>query len=97
MILLSQQSQEHINIDFDLNEIELTPAECKATYPQIKAYVKQHTGLIVSSLNIAQIKRKYGLIERVNYYKPTDKTKHPNCTKEKEQAITDALKYFKMI
>ena len=69
MILLSQLPDEHIDVEIDLDELDLTSAECKATYAQIKAYVTEHTGLTVSSLNIAQVKNKCGIIERSNYNK----------------------------
>lgn len=98
VILLSQLPDEHIDIDIDLNELDLTSAECKATYPQIKAYVKEHTGLSVSSLYIAQIKEKCGMVKRINYNKPkSENTRQPNCPPEKEQAILDAFRHFKMI
>lgn len=98
VILLSQLPDEHIDIDIDLDELDLTSAECKATYPQIKAYVKEHTGLSVSSLYIAQVKRKCGIIECENYNKPkSENSRQPNCPPEKEQAILDAFRHFKMI
>ena len=69
-----------------------------ATYEQIKAYVQEHSGLKVSRLYIAQVKQKYGIIERENYNKPkSEDSKKPQCPPEKEAAITEALKYFKMI
>lgn len=95
---MSQLSNEHINIDIDLDELDLTSIEAKATYKEIKEYVKQNTGLTVSSLNIAQTKQKCGIIERDNYNKPkSENSRQPKCTKEKESAIIDALKHFKMI
>ena len=98
VILLSQLPDEHINIEIDLDELDLTPAECKATYTQIKDYVKKHTGLTVSSLNIAQVKNKCGIIERENYNKAKSvDSRQPNCPPEKEQAILDAFRHFKMI
>lgn len=98
VILLSHISEEHIDIDIDLDELDLTSAESKATYKEIKEYVKQHTGLTVSTLNIAQIKQKCGIIERNNYNKPkSDNSKQPNCTEEKENAIIETFKHFKMI
>ena len=57
----------HIEVELNLDEMDLTAAESKATYEEIKAYVKEQTGLSVSSLYIAQVKRKCGIIERVNY------------------------------
>ena len=69
-----------------------------ATYGQIKDYVKEHTGLSVSSLYIAQIKQKYGIIERECYNKPkSENARQPQCPPEKEAAITEALRWFKMI
>lgn len=98
VVLLSQLPDEHIDIEIDLDELDLTSAECKATYAQIKAYVKDHTGLTVSSLNIAQVKQKCGIIERSNYHKAKSvDSRQPNCPLEKEQAILDAFLHFKMI
>ena len=69
-----------------------------ATYSQIKKRVLQQTGLKVSSLYIAQVKQKYGIIERENYNKPkSENAKQPKCPPEKEAAIMDALKHFQMI
>ena len=82
----------------DLDELDLTSAESKAAYEEIKAYVLEHTGLKVSHLYIAQVKQKYGIIERENYNKPKlENTKQPKCPPEKETAITEALKHFGMI
>lgn len=82
----------------DLDEMDLTVAESKATYEEIKAYVKEQTGLQVSNLYIAQVKRKCGIIERVNYNLPKgEDARQPKCPLEKEKAIIEALKYFKMI
>ena len=67
------------------------------TYAEIRQYVLDKTGLKVSQLYVAQVKRKYGLIERVNYNSGERKSKVPQVTPEKEQAIEGALKYFKMI
>jgi len=79
--------------------MDLTSAESKATYEEIKAYVAEHNdGMKVSSLNIAQVKAKYGIIERENFNKPKSKNaKPPLCPKEKEDAIVEALKAFQMI
>lgn len=77
------------------DELDLTSAKSKATYDEIKAYVKDHSGLTVSSLNIAQVKQKYGIIERENYNKAkTENSRQPKCTEEKEEAIVKALKCF---
>ncbi len=98
VVQLSQRKPDaHIDIDLDLDELDVTAAEAKATYQEIKDYVFKKFGLKVSSLNIAQTKTKYGIIERENYYKGKEGHRVPNCPKEKEDAIVDALKYFKMI
>ena len=81
-----------------MDEMDLTAAESKATYEEIKAYVLEHSGLNVSNLYIAQVKQKYGIIERECYNKPkSEDSRQPQCPPEKEVAITEALKYFKMI
>ena len=76
----------------------MTAAETKATYEEIREYVKEHTGLNVSDLYIAQVKQKHGIIERENYHKAkNENAKQPQCPKEKEDAIVEALKHFQMI
>ena len=92
------QSKEHIEIEVKMDEMDLTSAESKATYEEIKAYVLEHTGLKVSHLYIAQVKQKYGIIERENYNKPKfEDVRQPQCPPEKEKAITEALRHFGMI
>ena len=82
-----------------MDELDITSAESKATYEAIKKYVAEHNnGMKVSSLNIAQVKAKYGIIERENYNLPkSGDAKQPQCPKEKEDAIEEALKAFKKI
>ena len=58
------RTTQHIDVDLDLTELDVTAAEAKATYAEIQAYVLEHTGLRVSCLYIAQVKAKYGIIER---------------------------------
>ena len=90
--------KEHIEVELDMDELDLTPAESKATYEEIREYVLEHTGLKVSHLYIAQVKQKYGIIERENYNKPkSENSRQPKCPPEKEAAITDALKFFGMV
>ncbi len=97
-LLSKLQSKEHIEIEVKMDELDLTSAESKATYEEIKAYVLEHSGLNVSSLYIAQVKQKYGIIERENYNKPkSEDAKQPQCPPEKEKAITEALHHFGMI
>ena len=89
---------KHISVEIELDEMDLTSAESKATYAQIKEYVWNKFQLKVSTLYIAQIKRKYG-IELREHYNKSKKEKQiiPQCTPEKEEAIMDALRHFKMI
>lgn len=93
------EAKYHMNVRLDMDELDLTSAESKATYEEIKAYVAEHNdGMKVSNLYIAQVKAKYGIIERENYNKPkSDDARQPKCPKEKEEAIVEALKAFKMI
>ena len=99
VVLLSQQKPDDtIEIDLDLDELEATSAETKATYQEIKDYVLKEFGLKVSSLYISQVKRKCGIEVGENYNLPkTENPKVPQCPKEKEDAIKAALKYFAMI
>ena len=93
------EAKHHVNVRIDMDEMDLTAAESKATYEEIKKYVSEHNdGMKVSNLYIAQIKQKHGIIERENYNKPkSEKGGQPECPKEKEIAIEEALKYFQMI
>ena len=97
--LLSKiRSAPHIDIDLDMTELDVTAAETKATYEEIKAYVLEHTGLKVSCLYIAQVKAKHGIIERDCYNKAkTEGNRVPKCPPEKERAIEEALRHFQMI
>ena len=99
VVLLSKlNTKQHIEVELNLDELDLTSAESKATYEEIKEYVFEHTGLKVSHLYIAQVKQKYGIIERENYNKPkSENARQPKCPPEKEAAIIDALRYFGMI
>ena len=97
-LLSKLNAKEHIEVELDMDELDLTTAESKATYEEIKEYVLEHTGLKVSHLYIAQVKQKYGIIERENYNKPkSENSRQPKCPPEKEAAITDALKFFGML
>ena len=97
--LLSKLHEAKHHVKLDMDEMDLTAAESKATYEEIKKYVAEHNdGMKVSNLYIAQIKQKHGIIERENYNKPkSEKGGQPECPKEKEIAIEEALKYFQMI
>ena len=97
-LLSKLHSDQHIEVELQMDELDLTAAESKATYEEIKDYVLEHTGLKVSSLYIAQVKEKCGIIERVNYNLPkSENARQPKCPPEKEAAIREALEYFRMI
>ena len=96
-LLVLRNPVTHINIDVDVEEM-VQDKRGMATYGQIKDYVLEHSGLNVSSLYIAQVKQKHGIIERENYNKPkSDDARQPQCPLEKERAITEALKHFGML
>ena len=99
VVLLTQQKPDDtIEIDLDLDELDATSAELKATYQEIKDYVLKEFGLKVSSLYISQVKRKCGIEVGENYNLPkSENARVPQCPKEKEDAIKAALKYFAMI
>ena len=96
-LLVLRNPVTHINIDVDVEEM-VQDKRGLATYGQIKEYVLERSGLKVSSLYIAQVKQKCGIIERENYNKPkADDARQPQCPPEKEKAIKEALKHFGMI
>ena len=98
IVLLSKlNTKQHIEVELNLDELDLTSAESKATYDEIKAYVLEEHGLKVSSLYISQVKRKYGLDVGQNYnLSKKEDAKVPQCPPEKEVAIKEALKHFQM-
>ena len=99
VVLLTQQKPDDtIEIDLDLDELDATSAELKATYQEIKDYVLKEFGLKVSNLYISQVKRKCGIEVGENYNLPkSENARAPQCPKEKEEAIKAALKYYAMI
>ena len=99
VVLLSRKMpDDKIEVDLDLDELDLTSAESKATYQEIKDYVLKEYGFKVSTLYISQVKRKCGIIERENYNHSRKENPHiPQCPKEKEDAIRAALEHFAMI
>ena len=99
VVLLSKlNTKQHVEVELNLDELDLTAAESKATYDEIKAYVLEKYGLKVSSLYISQIKRKCGLDVGQNYnLSKKEDAKVPQCPPEKEAAIIEALKHFQMI
>ena len=98
--LLSKLSEtkSHISVKVEMYEMDLTAAESKATYQEIQDWVQEKYGFHVTHLNIAQVKRKYGIIERENYNMPkSEDSRQPGCPAEKIRAIEEALMFFRMI
>lgn len=100
VVLLSKGEidSKKVRVEFSLEDMDMSEFQDGATYPQIKAYVLEHTGLKVSNLYISQIKRKCGLEVGKNYNLPkSEDSRQPQCPPEKEKAIREAFKYFGMI
>ena len=98
LLLTKLNVERHIEVDVSMDELDVTAAESKATYYEIREHVWEHHQLRVSNLYIAQVKQKYGIIERENYNKAkNENAKQPQCPKEKENVIVEALKHFQMI
>lgn len=96
--LLAQKPDDVIEVDLNLDALDITSAESKATYQEIKEYVLKEFGLKVSTLYISQIKRKCGIEVGEHYnLSQKDNQKVPQCPKEKEDAIRAALEHFAMI
>ena len=98
LLLTKLNVERHIEVDVSMDELDVTATESKATYNEIRDYVWEHHQLKISNLYIAQVKQKYGIIERENYHKAkNENAKQPQCPKEKADAIVEALKHFQMI
>ena len=102
VVLLSQLKQkpdDYINVTIELDDVDITSAETKATYDEIKKYVAEHNaGMKVSNLYISQVKRKCGIEVGKNYNLPKNEdSRQPQCPEDKERAIVEALEHFKMI
>lgn len=96
--LVRKTPDAYIDITVDMDELDLTASGAKATYQEIKEYIKEKYGVKVSSLYIAQTKQKHGIIERENYNTAkSENAKQPQCPPEKEKLIEEALRHFKMI
>lgn len=93
------EAKHHVNAILDMDEMDLTAAESKATYEEIKKYVAEHNdGMKVSNLYIARVKRKCGIEVGENFNLPkSEDSRKPQCPTEKENAIVEALKTFKMV
>ena len=88
----------NVKIDFSLENLDLSELRGKATYEQIKDYVREQTGFRVSTLYISQVKRKCGLEVGESYNKPkSEDARQPQCTPEKEEAIMQALRHYGVI
>ena len=100
VVLLSKGmvDSRKVKVDFSLEDMDLSEFKGKATYEQIKAYVLEKTGLKVSSLYIAQIKKKCGLDVGENFNPAkSENARQPQCTPEKEDAIMQAFRHFGII
>lgn len=100
VVLLSKGmvDSRKVKVDFSLEGMDLSEFKGKATYEQIKAYVLEQTGLKVSSLYIAQIKKKCGLDVGENFnLAKSENARQPKCTPEKEDAIMQAFRHFGII
>ena len=91
-------SSENVRVEFSLEDMDMSRFQQGATYEQIQNWVQEKYGFHVTHLNIAQVKRKHGIIERENYNKAksTD-SKQPGCPDEKTRAIEEALRHYQMI
>ena len=95
---MGQLSQGPLQVEFSLEDMDMSEFQDGATYTQIKDYVLEHSGLKVSNLYISQIKRKCGIEVGKNYNLPkSEDSRQPLCPPEKEKAIREAFKYFGMI
>lgn len=99
VVLLSQRkANDYVEVELELDDLDLTSAESKATYAEIKDYVLKEYGLKVSNLYISQVKRKCGIEVGENYNLPkSEDNRQPQCPVEKEKAIRNALEHFGMI
>ena len=99
VVLLSQQkADDYVEVELELDELDVTTADSKATYKEIQEYVLKKHGLKVSNLYISQVKRKCGIEVGENYNLPkSEDSRQPQCPEEKEKAIKDALEHFGMI
>ncbi|MCB6992015.1 23S rRNA (uracil(1939)-C(5))-methyltransferase RlmD [bacterium 210820-DFI.6.37] len=98
VLLFQQKPDDRIEVEIELDELDLTSAESKATYKEIQEYVLEKYGLKVSNLYISQVKRKCGIEVGENYNLPkSEDSRQPQCPEEKEKAIRDALEHFGMV
>ena len=92
------ETHQHIEVRVDMDEMDVTAAESKATYDEIREWVQENYGFHVTNLNIAQVKRKHGFDLRENFNKPKSAdSRQPGCPEKKVRAIEAALEHFQMI
>ena len=92
------ETHQHIEVTVDMDEMDVTAAESKATYDEIRDWVQENYGFHVTNLNIAQVKRKHGFDLRENFNKPkSSDSRQPGCPEKKVTAIEEALRHFQMI
>lgn len=92
------KAKHHIEVNVDMDELDLTSAEAKATYKEIQDWVQEKYGFHVTNLYIAQMKQKHGIIERENYNKPkSPDSKQPGTSDMRIKAIEEAMRHFQMI
>ena len=97
-VVLLRREKIDDHLEFTWTDEQFDTKGCKATYQEIQDYIQEKYGFKTTRLNIAQIKRKCGIIERENYNLPkSEESKQPQCTEEKEAAIMDAFRHFKLI
>ena len=96
--LVRKTPDTYIDITVDMDELDLTSSEAKATYEEIKDYIFDKYRVKISSLYIAQVKQKHGIIERDCYNNSKkENLNQPQCPSEKVKLIEEALRHFKMI
>lgn len=92
------EAKHHVSVTLDMDELDITSAESKATYEEIRDYVRKKFEFHVTNLNIAQVKQKHGIIERENFNKAkSENSRQPGCPEEKVKAIEEAMRHFQMI
>ena len=100
-VLLGRKKDiEYVSIPYEPEKGMFSKEKAKpgtGTYENIKAWILENYGFKVSTLYIAQVKRKHGIIERDNYNKGAEGHRVPECPAEKERMIEEALRHFRLI
>ncbi len=96
--VVNKDNFRKVKVDFSLEDMDLTELRGKATYAQVKEYILNEFGLKVSSLYIAQVKKKCGIETGENHNLPkSEDARQPQVTPEKEEAIMKAFRHFGVI